>query len=63
MRQHAVDHQVLLSVGRTGVCRDNAMAESFFATFKNDSSTATPGPHQGQDQDRGHHLDQGTEAF
>ena len=27
---------MLLSVGRTGVCWDNAMAESFFATLKNE---------------------------
>jgi putative transposase len=26
----------LPSVGRTGVCRDNAAAESFFATLKNE---------------------------
>ncbi|MEU2391318.1 IS3 family transposase [Streptomyces sp. NPDC007369] len=27
---------IRLSVGRTGVCRDNALAESFFATLKNE---------------------------
>jgi putative transposase len=31
-----VDNQVLASVGRTGVCWDNAAAESFFATLKNE---------------------------
>ena len=31
-----VDHQVRASVGRTGVCWDNAAAESFFATLKNE---------------------------
>lgn len=29
-------HQVRTSVGRTGVCWDNAAAESFFATLKNE---------------------------
>jgi transposase InsO family protein len=36
LRLLARTHGVLLSVGRTGVCWDNAMAESFFATFKNE---------------------------
>ena len=31
-----IDNQVLASVGRTGVCWDNAVAESFFATLKNE---------------------------
>ena len=31
-----VDNQVRASVGRTGVCWDNAAAESFFATLKNE---------------------------
>jgi transposase InsO family protein len=30
------DHQVRTSVGRTGVCWDNAAAESFFAALKNE---------------------------
>jgi len=30
----AREHGVLLSVGRIGVCWDNAMAESFFASLK-----------------------------
>jgi transposase InsO family protein len=30
----AARHRVNLSVGRTGVCWDNAVAESFFATIK-----------------------------
>ena len=31
-----VDNQIRTSVGRTGVCWDNAAAESFFATLKNE---------------------------
>jgi len=33
-RQLAVDHGVVLSLGRKGTCWDNAVAESFFATIK-----------------------------
>ena len=32
--QLADDHQVILSLGRTGQCWDNALAESFFAALK-----------------------------
>ncbi len=39
-------HGVLLSVGRTGVCWDNAMAESFFATLKNELIYRHPWPTQ-----------------
>jgi transposase InsO family protein len=34
--QFCRDNGVLTSVGRTGVCWDNAAAESFFATLKNE---------------------------
>lgn len=44
MRRLADAHGVLLSVGRTGVCWDNAMAESFFATFKNELIYRHPWP-------------------
>jgi putative transposase len=35
-RQHLRSHGILPSVGRTGVCWDNAMAESFFGALKNE---------------------------
>jgi putative transposase len=35
--QLAGDHQVVLSLGRTGQCWDNALAESFFAALKGES--------------------------
>ena len=36
LAEWARDHDVRLSVGRTGSCHDNAVAESFFATLKNE---------------------------
>jgi transposase InsO family protein len=44
LRAMAGQHGVRLSVGRTGVCWDNAMAESFFATLKNELIYRRPWP-------------------
>ena len=46
LRRTAHEHGVLLSVGRTGVCWDNALAESFFATLKNELIYRQPWPTQ-----------------
>ena len=46
LRKLATAHGVLLSVGRTGVCWDNAMAESLFATLKNELIYRHPWPTQ-----------------
>ncbi|WP_181043874.1 integrase core domain-containing protein [Actinokineospora auranticolor] len=35
-REHLDEHNITPSLGRTGVCWDNALAESFFATLKNE---------------------------
>ena len=40
----AHDNGVVLSVGRTGVCWDNAVAESFFATIKRELVETRPWP-------------------
>ncbi|MFF7249915.1 transposase [Embleya sp. NPDC008237] len=37
---------IRLSVGRTGQCWDNALAESFFATLKSDLATDRPWPNR-----------------
>lgn len=41
LARFARGHDIAQSVGRTGVCWDNAQAESFWSTM--DSTTATPG--------------------
>lgn len=43
-RKHLRDHGITPSVGRTGVCWDNALAESFFATIKNELVHGTTFP-------------------
>ena len=40
----AHDYNVKLSVGRTGQCWDNALAESFFASLKGECLDAQPWP-------------------
>jgi transposase InsO family protein len=43
-RQLAVDHGIVLSLGRKGDCWDNAVAESFFATIKRELIDRRPWP-------------------
>ena len=38
-------HRVRQSMGRTGVCSDNALAESFFGALKTESFTGSPSRH------------------
>ncbi|MDX2565373.1 integrase core domain-containing protein, partial [Streptomyces sp. TX20-6-3] len=38
----ATDFDIRLSVGRTGQCWDNALAESFFSTLKNELGNSQP---------------------
>jgi transposase InsO family protein len=38
------EHEIRQSVGRTGICYDNAMAESFFAALKNERVNRTQYP-------------------
>jgi putative transposase len=42
--QLAGDFKVALSTGRTGQCRDNALAESFFASLKGECLDRQPSP-------------------
>src|SRR5512142_131714 len=43
-RRFCTDHDVRPSVGRTGICYDNAVAESFFATLKKECIHTRPWP-------------------
>lgn len=38
-------HKIRRSLGRTGICYDNAVAESFFATYKKELIHTRPWPH------------------
>jgi putative transposase len=40
----ADNHQVVLSLGRTGQCWDNALADSFFASLKGELTDIRPWP-------------------
>lgn len=44
LAEWALENVVRLSVGRTGSCHDNAVAESFFATLKNEMYSPRPWP-------------------
>jgi transposase InsO family protein len=42
--EYCVDNKIIRSLGRTGVCYDNAVAESFFATYKKELIHTKPWP-------------------
>lgn len=42
--EYCVDNKVIRSLGRTGTCYDNAVAESFFATYKKELIHTKPWP-------------------
>ncbi|HEU0102366.1 MAG TPA: integrase core domain-containing protein, partial [Mycobacteriales bacterium] len=43
-RDFCTDHDVRPSVGKTGICYDNAVSESFFATIKKELVHLRPWP-------------------
>jgi transposase InsO family protein len=42
--EYCQNHDIRRSMGRTGVCWDNAVAESFFATYKKELIHTRPWP-------------------
>ena len=50
--QHLGRYEIIASTGRTGVCWDNAWAESFNATLKNERAHANGVPHETQGHQR-----------
>lgn len=42
--EYCVDNKIIRSLGRTGTCYDNAVAESFFATYKKELIHTKPWP-------------------
>jgi transposase InsO family protein len=42
--QYCTKHRIRRSLGRTGICYDNAVAESFFATYKKELIHTRPWP-------------------
>jgi len=41
---YCTDHQIRRSLGRTGICYDNAVSESFFASYKKELIHTRPWP-------------------
>ena len=52
LARHLESYGIRPSVGRTGVCWDNAWAESFNATLKNERAHANGVPHETQGHQR-----------
>jgi transposase InsO family protein len=42
--KYCKDHHIRRSLGRTGICYDNAVSESFFATYKKELIHIQPSP-------------------
>ena len=55
--EYCRDNHIRRSLGRTGVCWDNAVAESFFATYKKELIHTRPWPNIDQLEDRDIFLD------
>ncbi|NMM23833.1 MAG: transposase [Phycicoccus sp.] len=42
--KYCTDHNIRRSLGKTGICYDNAVSESFFATYKKELIHTRPWP-------------------